>query len=160
MLFLAWCPKHFVNFFKKKTYTGVHVRYPSLSYCNESWPHYTFSIYTQISNFMKIRPVEAHFFNASANADGQAGCKTEMTQLGRKLRKATMKVRAIKAYTWRCITPWPVPLTLVEQTASTHSARAWVSPEYVKDIHNLRIRTNARSLSHATANLMEQGIWR
>ena len=54
---------------------GLHVKYPSfLSDCNETWGfHDRFSKNTQISNFIKIRPIGAELLYANLATDGQAG---------------------------------------------------------------------------------------
>jgi len=91
-----------------------------MSYFNETWfSRYIFDK-NQVSNFVKIRPVGTQLLRPSGRAGGSA--------------EATTKVHAVKASTWRCITPRPAALPLVEQNPSTHWAGGWVGPEYVKDI--------------------------
>jgi len=55
-------------------YLGLHVKYPLfLADINENWNYLDrFSKNTQISNFMKMRPVGAELFNEDERTDGQA----------------------------------------------------------------------------------------
>jgi hypothetical protein len=54
-----------------KMYIGLHVKCPLfLSDCNETRILSGFSKNSQISNFMKIRPVEAEFLHADGRTDG------------------------------------------------------------------------------------------
>jgi hypothetical protein len=51
-------------------YIGLQVKYPFLlSYFNETWLLDKFSKNTEISNFMKIRPVGAELFHADRRTD-------------------------------------------------------------------------------------------
>jgi len=61
-----------------KMYIGLHVKYPLfLTDFNETWILMTFSKYTQISNFIKIRPVTTELFRT----DGRTDRQTDMTKL-------------------------------------------------------------------------------
>jgi hypothetical protein len=65
--------------YDKKKYIGLHVKYRLfLSDFNETCIFSTdFSINTQISNFMKIRPVAAESFHAGRQTDGLVPCTIE-----------------------------------------------------------------------------------
>jgi len=54
-------------------YTDLHVKYPLLlSDVNKTWSFFDrFSKNTQISNYMKIRPVRAKLFHADGRMDGR-----------------------------------------------------------------------------------------
>jgi hypothetical protein len=64
-------------------YVGRHVKYPSLLLdFNQTWIFSTnIKKNTQISNFMKIRPVGAELFHADWQTDTQADGRTDMTKL-------------------------------------------------------------------------------
>jgi hypothetical protein len=82
-------------------YLGHHVKYPLfLSHFNETKSLYRLSKYTQIPNFVKIRPLEVELFHA----DGRMDRRADMTKLIVAFRNFTDEKESINM---TFINPYP-----------------------------------------------------